>query len=314
MKKFQASFLAGPSNRIVPPSNRASSEREESRERISVFDRLGNRSDHTAHLLSAEHGLRLPAVSAGIREKLLDKSKYVDFSDLLPKNRALAADSTTNKFTFLQHGTDLAVVPSTKKETVASFPVWSRCFALFAAYRMSKYPEQSLPLYKYLDLISLFADPERGYSTSQWLNYDKQFRIYAAQYPDDLTAWTQVHEYAYRECISNPKIAAISPAVASGTSRTNKMSKATCNECGEMGHFARLCPQKESAAPQLFRNGPVGDGEICRKYNAGYCFSTNCPRRHVCSECSQAGHTRRAHGFVNGLNASQNPPQNTRSA
>ncbi|XP_055355727.1 uncharacterized protein LOC129601046 [Paramacrobiotus metropolitanus] len=127
----------------------------------TIFQRLGPVNP------SAYRDLR--AVNSKLREALLDHSPFADFADLLPQNRVpFKRPQTGTKMTHDPTTGEAVFLPSTKKE-------------------------------QYLDLIGLLSDPDRRYKFKHVMEYDMQFRNYAANNPYDTDIWTKRHEESFQD-------------------------------------------------------------------------------------------------------------------
>ena len=120
------------------------------------------------HSASIKHS-DLPAVSSQMQAKLAKLSEHVDLNDLLPTNRANLVEQSSSS----------ARANENQKERISSFAGWVRAFSVFALHRSHHFPQMIGPLLLYQDVIASTADPNSGYSTSQWLSYDAQFRLLA---------------------------------------------------------------------------------------------------------------------------------------
>ncbi|XP_055345782.1 uncharacterized protein LOC129593477 [Paramacrobiotus metropolitanus] len=241
-----------------------------------------NNSRHPGEPAASSAFKDMQAVNPKLRETLLDHTQFVDFVDLLPQNRVPSKRPQTGTKMMHDPATGEAVfMPSVKKEQITNYASWSRAFGVFVSYRTLNHPEFTVPFMKYMDLIALFSDPDRGYSFNHVLKYDMQFRNYAANNPYDTDIWTRRHEESFQECIANPKISTSKAASTSGSARHATLQ---CGRCKGVGHIQKDCKQP-------FRGRPAAEGEICNLFNKGIC-STPCRRErvHECSECQSLSH------------------------
>jgi hypothetical protein len=68
---------------------------------------------------------------------------------------------------------EITLEPNREKMAITLFAMWVREFSVFHAYHAYHFPELTLPLGKYLDLIASYVD--RGVPTADWLDYDREF-------------------------------------------------------------------------------------------------------------------------------------------
>lgn len=130
----------------------------------------------------------LPPVHRKMRERILNLSEFVDLSELLPANRMPG----TSKF-----GEKVRIDPNfqqnqqnqIKKEYICDFVSWTRAYYVFMAYRVNAYPEVTLPMLRYQDIIASLADPIKGYPLNLWFSYDSQFRPSMSIRPTDFEMW-----------------------------------------------------------------------------------------------------------------------------
>ena len=105
---------------------------------------------------------QLPAVSKSSLHALLHENEFVNFNELLPNNRT-PTTATGDKTVVQDEFSGKLKVRSEggKKETIDSFPAWSRAYSVFMAYRIAANANLALPLTKYFDHISQLAHPNR---------------------------------------------------------------------------------------------------------------------------------------------------------
>ena len=139
----------------------------------NVFQPLGAKPlIYPNYPIPEHHSVHLPAVSDRIRASLANPTHFVDFNELLPKNRVPVARSTKKSSVTVGEAIVTWDQGSTsQKSDIVCFASWARAFSVFHQYRMFYNPELAIPLARYYDLIASFAiDTPKGHiETADWL-------------------------------------------------------------------------------------------------------------------------------------------------
>lgn len=161
----------------------------------SVFDGLGSRYQP----YNQKPACAIPSVSSKMAKKLAHLSEFIEFAELLPLNRPSTVAASGMKFGVKYEINAIIATPNIKRELISRFETWCRAYFCFMTHRVFHFPQYTMPMLKYLDIISGFAKSQRNHSTAQWLNYDRMFRTFAAVNPDQPELWAHRHEDTYQE-------------------------------------------------------------------------------------------------------------------
>lgn len=167
-----------------------------------MFQRLGPgftplRLRGSAETAAREPSFNFPAVPQKLREKLMNITEYVDFTELLcpPEQKA-----TSSK---VQQDPDnpgaVLIVPAVRKELVTCYAGWMRAFYIFAACRTHYYLELRHPLLKYAEIIATLADPGHGSTVAEWMAYDARFRLHMSMNQTEHHLRSALNEQVWRE-------------------------------------------------------------------------------------------------------------------
>ena len=207
---------------------------------------------------------------------------FVEFKEFLADNILLL-----QRLQELGHATSPAQLPpSGSRMREISDPLsWSACFLAFMAAKVDHKETRDLAAYGMLILHLA-----RKHTGSGWLVYDRQFRQHQA-------------------AGANLPWADISPSLMAATvlSQAGSGPGRSCSLCLAADHAREDCalapleshsthsphsavrPNHSSRQSRRLALYSSSDN-ICRRFNRGYCGSSNCRYDHVCSGCFKQGH------------------------
>ena len=162
---------------------------------------------------------------------------------------------------------------------------WSACFLAFMVVKEDHKETRDLAAYGMLILHLA-----RKHTGSGWLVYDHQFRQHQAAGAN-----------LPRANISSSLMAAtVLSRAGSGPGHSCSLCLAadhTQDDCAlaplksHSTHSPHSALQPNYSSRQSCRLAPYSSSDnICRRFNRGYCGSSNCRYDHVCSECYKQGH------------------------
>ena len=221
----------------------------------------------------------LTPIPGKVVEKV-QKGTYVDFKEFLYDNILLV-----QRLQELGHtGPSLhSAVSTSRLRDVPDALTWASCFLAYMATKIDHAETRQLAAYGMI--VLQLAQQHRG---SGWKLYDRQFRQQHAAGAKVL--WTEI----------NPSLM-VATVLGSGSSHPQ-----SCTLCFSADHGKEDCalaslevskaPLPPPASPrpgpsrQPSRVAPYRSSEHCRRYNRGWCGSSNCRYEHSCSNCHKPGH------------------------
>ena len=238
-------------------------------------------------------------VHKNIREKIW-RGEFIEFAELLPQNRAfvLAKEERRGKccsgFCHNQgpcgfspqpnpySGYSLNSTPTRKKEIV-NIGEWTDAMLIFMQIYLEKHGSECMNLLKYTTIIRHAA---AKHGTKGALDYDKEFRLKKALYPEK--PFNMIDGELY--------FSVLIPAGLFYQTNVN-------TNRGKQNQFSTpLLRTPAAASPgthqQPFRGGaPGGHGGsrmpsgVCWGFNRGSCNRNPCPYPHHCSICGRSNHS-----------------------
>ncbi|XP_055336570.1 uncharacterized protein LOC129587019 isoform X2 [Paramacrobiotus metropolitanus] len=276
-------LAAGNGSVVYVPTGNSSSQ---------FFDRSGLKLP-SQHAIPSADISDLPSVSDKLVPLLFDHSVFIDFLELMPVTHATDFSSPKIRRDDLGH---VSIVSSaSRRDSSMTFAQWVRAYHIFFRYRTYNRPEFVAPMMKYLDLIASFVDPNKS---TQWLDYDIRFRMFARMNPTVPSIWSITHNDIYRECFLQNFGNYRHPAQATPPAGRFPPAGYCCYKCNVPGHWIRNCPLRlpESSSSvgqdqQLFRGRGERDDPLCSQWQRGFC-SPPCQygKLHRCSACDSGAH------------------------
>ena len=201
----------------------------------------------------------LPPISTKLLEKI-QQWEFVDLTSLLSGDPSTSAKNDT--VTLSQEGQQIVVVdpqshPSRRKRQIVDLPTWIQAFSIYAAglaAASSTTKEQVMGLMAHMFLMVQLS---RDLGGNHWLQYDKDFREWAAA--KNLKVWGELNLTIYGRCLAMHQ----RPILAPRSDTFNRSSE-------------------KRAKSQLSQRG------CCYKWNFdGTCqkSASTCRYRHVCHYC-----------------------------
>ena len=187
----------------------------------------------------------------------IQKSEYIDFSKLIPRDRATSQDD--QRLELVIRGGRSFYVPVTETPNITSYNKWEQAFRVYANIYTKVYPHRSSELIDYNHIIHTIA---QSYTWENVYLYDKDFRIHMARNPE--CNWGLILQQAW-------------------SLRLKDRSQYTAH--GNGGYSGHNTGNGMTGGDFAHKNGP------CRCYNKGKCTAgTSCRYHHKCSYCFKFGH------------------------
>ena len=210
-----------------------------------------------------------------IRNKIINH-EYVDFSQLIPKDRVYSQDD--HRMELICKGGQTYFVPVSDRKTVGihSLPRWEQAFRVFSNVYTKQFPHGALELIQYNQVICTAA---QSYVWENVYNYDKEFRLHLANFPQH--NWGVILQQAWMLCLK------VRICLDTG-GRGGKTKKEACKrfnrgqctaglsckykhrctvpECGKFGHGAHICRKRNNQSnPSNASAGPVAANSTTAK-------------------------------------------------
>ena len=193
-------------------------------------------------------------VDAHIDENMrlrIENGEYIDFARLLPRNRAILANS--NEMVMIMKDGRTVWQPANERDlvTINSFTRWEQAFRVFSNVFTRRHPDRSVELIQYNHIIHTAA------TTYSWENvylYDVEFRMHLARNPR--RSWGIILNQAWTMYLKD---------------RIHYPVKGNNNN--------------------NFQKGNSSKREVCWRFNRGKCsYGSNCKFEHKCQVCGKFGH------------------------
>ena len=213
------------------------------------------------------------------------KSEFVEFSDLLPQNRAfvMAKEELKAKCCSGFHWEQAAFNISqtgegrgTRRKEIFTIGEWTDAMFVYMQIYLEKHPGQCFNLIKYATIVRQAA---ARHGTRGALEYDREFRMKKALYPNKPFQLIDGELY-------------YSVLIPAGLQQNY-------HKRFQSGHempFVNTGPQQpfRTGPPQPFRTGPQSANRmpvgVCWAFNKGNCDKFNCAHPHKCAICGRTNH------------------------
>ena len=241
----------------------------------------GNMNSYGGRQLGAPLGVFVPLT---LREKIW-RSDFVQLGALL------GVDDSYNdevSMSFVQIGGQVCLKPiQPKVQPIFDVDSWTSAFFVFMSIYLERYPDRSIELIKYVDLIRKLATRFGGQG---WMNYDREFRLMQARSP--ARSWASYDPDLFLEKLAMPVYVGQQDAIEGNSIPATKQPISpgidpfqTSNQNVLQGRN----PFRPTNQHIMSANGqPIG---ICYAYNGeGGCTWSNCKFEHRCRSCLKGGH------------------------
>ena len=199
-------------------------------------------------LVDEEYLVLAGHIDANTRLKI-ETGEYVDLSKLLPRDKVIVEEDQRMQM-IVKNGMTYWV-PHHDGPSINSFSRWEQAFRVFSDIYVRAHPNRVAELIQYSHIINSIS---AQYHWDNVYNYDKDFRLHMARYPD--RSWSLILHQAW-------------------AMRLRERVNSNNNSQNYSG------PGK---------NGKRNN-EVCRRFNRGRCtFGTNCKYEHRCLYCNKYGH------------------------
>ena len=226
---------------------------------------------------------------ARVSAKVLVASRageYVSLNDFIPDSEP----STEMETAIVDNS--IVVRPKKTKRSLDNFYIWSQSWSGYESVLLAAFPNHYVSLCKYRLYIQ---ELDQQYKWPAVSAYDKRHRL----------ELSRIHSINF-DVISMDIL--VSTCMTTGATKEG----VGCYRCQSPKHFVKNCPfrdddekgqskeasQTNASQSQKFSANqsaisktpkvqtPIAE-QICFRWNGGRCFTSNCPRRHVCQNCKQ---------------------------
>ena len=197
-------------------------------------------------------------LAAHVDETLKEKIKsgdYVDLSKLLPKDRL--SQQEDQRMQIVNRNGQTFWIPVNDNQSINSFAKWEVAFRAYTDIYARANPHRSSELIQYSHIIHTIVSQ---YIWENVYDYDKDFRLHMARYPD--RNWSIILQQAWSMRLKDRL-------------RSSEFmgSRTPSQDYHKSGHNNKH------------------NNEACRKYNRSKCnFGSACKFEHKCSYCFKMGH------------------------
>ena len=191
-------------------------------------------------------------VDMSLRDKIA-KGEYVDFTRLLPRDKAISDD----RLELMHRGGQAFFVPASDRTamSITSFARWEQAFRVFSNIYLQSNPDRATQLIQYDHIICRAA---LSFTWDNVYQYDKEFRAHLGNFPD--RSWGIILQQAWLVCLkdrissgNNHRFPADQKRRKEICERFNKGLCSAgrnckydhhCKGCGKFGHGVHICCNK----------------------------------------------------------------------
>ena len=219
--------------------------------------------DMRAHAFMAdEQYLVIGAHLDGQTRQKIVSGEYVDFAQLLPKNKLATSGLDDHRMELVSRGGQTFFVPISDREAsvISSLGKWEQAFRIYSNVYTKAHPHRASELIQYNHVIFTAAN---SFVWDNVYTYDKEFRMHMASFPH--CNWSIILQQAWSMCLKD---------------------KINCDDNGRVqspvGSFVTT-----SHNTSKFQKS----NENCKRFNKGKCPNgPSCKYQHRCDECGKFGH------------------------
>ena len=219
---------------------------------------------------TAPAGAHIPL---SLKEKIW-RGEYVEFSDLLPQNRAFVVYQELNKNSCC-HGGHCCVGnntrPAVSKNEIHTIGEWTDALLIYMHIYLERFPSECLPLVKYTTIVRQAAT---RFTTKGAILYDKEFRMKMALYP----------QKPFNVIDGELYYSVLIPSVFHTGQRPTFVGK---QQFGGNFNAGESNPKPPFLPAHSANNLPRG---VCWSFNKGGCNKQNCKFVHKCATCNRTNH------------------------